>query len=127
MGCGSAAARTDLDTIADLRVPGRNGLVPLSSVADIALENGPIQIDRYDRSRYVNVSADLNGTPLGAALDQAMASPAIKGLPEAVRMIRIAMPSSPANSCSDSKSPWSPGSYAYSACWYCCSTTSCSR
>jgi hydrophobe/amphiphile efflux-1 (HAE1) family protein len=81
------AARGDLDTIADLRVPSRSGLVPLSSVADITLENGPIQIDRYDRSRYVNVSADLNGTPLGAALAQARASPAITGLPDNVRMI----------------------------------------
>lgn len=82
------AARTDLDTIADLRVPGRSGLVPLSSVADITLENGPVQIDRYDRSRYVNVSADLNGTPLGAALNQAMTLPAITSLPDSVRMIR---------------------------------------
>ncbi len=81
------AARGDFNTIANLRVPGRNGLVPLSSVADITLENGPIQIDRMDRSRYVNVSADLNGTPLGVALSQARASPAITGLPDNVRMI----------------------------------------
>jgi len=82
------SARTDLTTISDLRVPARNGLVPLSSVADITIENGPIQIDRYDRSRYVNVSADLNGTPLGMALSEAMNSPAIKGLPDSVRTIR---------------------------------------
>ena len=81
-------ARTDLNTIANLRVPARGGLVPLSSVADITLENGPIQIDRYDRSRYVNVTADLNGMPLGAALKQAMDSPAIKTLPDSVRLIR---------------------------------------
>ncbi|MGE4062673.1 MAG: efflux RND transporter permease subunit [Rhodospirillaceae bacterium] len=81
-------ARTDLNTIANLRVPGRNGLVPLSSVADITLENGPIQIDRYDRSRYVNVSADLNGMALGEALDKAMNSTAIKTLPDGVHTIR---------------------------------------
>jgi len=80
-------ARADLETISDLRVPSRNGLVPLSSVADITLENGPIQIDRMDRSRYVNVSADLNGTPLGEALSKARASAAITGLPDSVRMI----------------------------------------
>ena len=81
------AARTDLDTISDLRVPSRNGLVPLSSVADITMENGPVQIDRFDRSRYVNVSADLNGTPLGVALAQAKGSPSIKSLPDSVRLI----------------------------------------
>ena len=78
------AARTDLDTIADLRVPGRVGLVPLSSVADVRFENGPAQIDRYDRSRYVNITADLNGMPLGTALNQAMALPAFKSMPKGV-------------------------------------------
>ncbi len=72
----------------DKAAVARNGLVPLSSIADISLENGPIQIDRYDRSRYVNVTADLNGMPLGAALNQAMNSPAIKTLPDNVRIIR---------------------------------------
>jgi multidrug efflux pump subunit AcrB len=82
------SARTDMNTISNLRVPARGGLVPLSSVAEITLENGPIQIDRYDRSRYVNVTADLNGTPLGEALNKATNSPAITGLPDSVRMIR---------------------------------------
>ena len=81
-------ARTDMNTISNLRVPARNGLVPLSSVAEITLENGPIQIDRYDRSRYVNVTADLNGMPLGDALEAANKSQAILGLPDSVRMIR---------------------------------------
>jgi hydrophobe/amphiphile efflux-1 (HAE1) family protein len=81
-------ARTDMNTISNLRVPARNGLVPLSSVAEITLENGPIQIDRYDRSRYVNVTADLNGMPLGAALEAANKSQAIAGLPDSVRVIR---------------------------------------
>jgi multidrug efflux pump subunit AcrB len=81
-------ARTDMNTIANLRVPARGGLVPLSSVAEISIENGPIQIDRYDRSRYVNVTADLNGMPLGDALKRVNDSPAIKGLPDSVRTIR---------------------------------------
>jgi len=79
------AARRDIDTISELRVPGRNSLVPLSSVADITFENGPVQIDRYDRSRYVNVTADLNGMPLGAALQQANQLPSLKALPDHVR------------------------------------------
>ncbi len=81
-------SRADLNTFADLRVPGRNGLVLLSSVADVSIETGPSQIDRYDRSRYVNVSADLGGMPLGAAFAKVMDLPSMKALPGSVRTIR---------------------------------------
>lgn len=81
------SARQDLDTIGMLRVPGRNGLVPLGSVASMRVESGPSQIDRYDRRRYVTVSADLGGTPLGQALEAAKALPAVKYLPPGVQLI----------------------------------------
>jgi multidrug efflux pump subunit AcrB len=81
------SARENLETIADLRVAGRDGLVPLASVASIAVESGPSQIDRYDRLRYVIVSADLGGMPLGDAVAAAMASPAVKSMPSSVRLI----------------------------------------
>ena len=82
------ATRTDLNTFMDLRVPGRNGLVPLSSVAAVSLGTGPSQIDRLDRSRYVTVSADLGGTPLGEAFAKTMELPSMKALPPSVKMIR---------------------------------------
>ncbi len=81
------AARQDMDVVANLRVHGRNGLVPLASVADIAVESGPSQIDRYDRRRYVTVSADLGGTPLGQALAEAKALPAAQAMPSSVKLI----------------------------------------
>ncbi|MEE5078262.1 efflux RND transporter permease subunit [Pseudomonas alliivorans] len=80
-------ARQDLDTIAGLRVRGRDGLVPLSSVADLSVESGPTQIDRYDRRRYANVSADLGHMPLGQALAIARSLPAIQSMPSSVRLI----------------------------------------
>jgi multidrug efflux pump subunit AcrB len=80
-------SRTDINTFADMRVPGRNGLVPLSSVADVAIETGPSQIDRFDRSRYVTVSADLGGMSLGPALAKAKALPSMKTLPPTVKTI----------------------------------------
>ncbi len=80
-------ARQDLESVSHLRVHGKNGLIPLSSVADIAIESGPSQIDRYDRRRYVTVTADLNGTPLGQALNAAKALPAIQAMPSSVRLI----------------------------------------
>lgn len=81
------AARQDLDTVSNLRVHGRDGLIPLSSVASVTLESGPTQIDRYDRRRYVNVTADLGGMPLGQALALAKALPAIQGMPSSVKLI----------------------------------------
>jgi multidrug efflux pump subunit AcrB len=80
-------ARQDLETVSNLRVHGRNGLIPLSSVADVAVESGPSQIDRYDRRRYVTVSADLGGMPLGQALEAAKALPATLSMPSSVQLI----------------------------------------
>ena len=82
------AAREDIDTLANLRVNGRDGLVPLSSVASLSVESGPSQIDRYDRRRYVTVNADLGGMPLGAALAAATELPAVKGMPSGVKLIQ---------------------------------------
>ena len=84
----SDAARQDMDTLANMRVNARDGSVPLSSVAAIAVESGPSQIDRYDRRRYVTVDADLGGMALGIAQATAMALPAIRNMPSAVKLIR---------------------------------------
>lgn len=82
------SARQDLDTLANLRVRGRNGLVPLSSIAQLSVESGPSQIDRFDRLRFITVSADLNGTALGDAMSEAEALPSIQRLPSDVQLIR---------------------------------------
>lgn len=82
------AAREDLETLANLRIRARNGLVPLSSVASLSLESGSAQIDRYDRRRFVKINADLSGMPLGDAMKAALALPSVKSLPADVRLIR---------------------------------------
>jgi multidrug efflux pump subunit AcrB len=82
------ALRHDLDKLANVRVRGRDGPVPLSSLARFSVESGPSQIDRYDRHRYVTVDADLGGTPLGAALKAALDLPAARGLPSSVKLIQ---------------------------------------
>jgi multidrug efflux pump subunit AcrB len=84
----SDAARRDINTLANMRVTGRGGPVPVSSVASLSMESGPSQIDRYDRHRYVTVNADLGGTPLGSALAAANALPAVKAMPSSVRLIQ---------------------------------------
>ena len=81
--------RRDLSTFANLRVPGRDGPVPLSSIADLAVESGPTQIDRYDRQRYVAVNADLAGYPLGDALAVARELPSMAGRPSSVDFLEL--------------------------------------
>lgn len=80
-------ARQHLATLADLRVAGRDGLVALGSVADISIESALSKIDRYDRQRFVTVTADLNGMVLGDALARVEALPAIRSMPSSVSLI----------------------------------------
>jgi multidrug efflux pump subunit AcrB len=81
-----ARFRTDLQSLGNLPVPARNGTVPLSSVASLAVESGPNEIDRFDRRRYVTVTAALGTTPLGAAVQAARALPAAVQLPPGVTL-----------------------------------------
>ncbi|AOD13704.1 efflux RND transporter permease subunit [Xanthomonas fragariae] len=78
----------DLDALSNLRVQSRDGLMPLSSVAVLAMESGPTQIDRDDRQRYVTVSADLSDMPLSKALALANTRASIQHLPSNVSLIQ---------------------------------------
>ncbi len=81
------ATRSDDQAFANMRVPGRKGLVPLSSIAQISIEGGPTQIDRYDRQRYVSISADFGNASFGTIMAQVMSLPAVKSLPTSVSSI----------------------------------------
>jgi hydrophobe/amphiphile efflux-1 (HAE1) family protein len=79
-------ARTNLQIIEQLRVPmGRGGGVPLGAIADISLDQGPTNIDRFDRNRRAAVAADLVGK---SSLDDAMNAiydlPVMKSHPKGV-------------------------------------------
>lgn len=79
------ATRSDMQRLQTLRIPGRGGLqVPLTSIADVHMGSGPVQIDRFDRRRNVQVSADLGGYPLGDALNDANALPTMLAMPSSV-------------------------------------------
>ncbi|MBC8119329.1 MAG: efflux RND transporter permease subunit, partial [Burkholderiaceae bacterium] len=60
-----AQARQDMALLERLTVPGANGPVLLRNVADLTVESGPAQIDRYDRLRNINFEIELNGVALG--------------------------------------------------------------
>ncbi len=79
-----AESRTDLELLSRLPVPGARGPVPLSNVATLTLESGPAQIDRFDRLRNVNIEVELNGQPLGAVEQSALALPSLRSLPPGI-------------------------------------------
>lgn len=81
------AMRTDLDAIAQLRVPGKAGPVPLSAVADLSLSSGPAQVDRVDRRRNVNIDVELGQRLIGEVLAEANQLPALQSLPPAVERV----------------------------------------
>jgi multidrug efflux pump subunit AcrB len=83
----SKSVRGDQGAFANMRIPGPKGLVPLSSIADISVESGPTQIDRFDRERYISVSADLGSSAFGATMARVMSLPSVKSLPLSVSVI----------------------------------------
>ena len=86
VGLGQAALE-DPALIGQLRVPGRNGAVPLSAVADISVGSGPSQISRYQRQRSVTLTAELNGRPLGEVMAEVQQLPSLQRLPDGVQFI----------------------------------------
>ncbi len=81
----SDRVKGDLDSIGNMMVPGRNGLVPLRSVATLSMGSGPVSISRYDRTRQVTVGANLgNGVSLGDAMGKVNALPMLSNLPAGV-------------------------------------------
>jgi multidrug efflux pump subunit AcrB len=85
----AAGARADVDTLAQLRVRGSRGTVPLQSIADIRIEGGPTEISRYNRDRSVTITADLQGIPTGEVMKRVRAFPSMNDLPAGVREVPI--------------------------------------
>ena len=83
----SQATLADPALIAALRVRGKNGTVPLATVAEIVTTSGPAQIARYQRQRNVTLTAELNGRPLGEVMKEVEALPSVKKLPAGVSFL----------------------------------------
>lgn len=83
-------SRADLSTLENLPVPTVNGTsLPLKAVADISFGQGPSNIRRYNQSFRFMLEANLNGVELGAAMKEINALPALKHLPEGVRLVPV--------------------------------------
>ncbi|MCG7221061.1 efflux RND transporter permease subunit [Acinetobacter sp. AG3] len=83
------SARQDQDLIKRLMITGSKGPVMLSTIAQVNIESGPSQIDRFNRLRNINFNIELNDQPLGdvaAAVDKL---PTIKNLPPTVKRTNL--------------------------------------
>jgi len=82
-----AKVRTNIDTLGQLRVPGRAGAVSLASLGQITMGSSPAEINRIDRLRNVTLNVELNGRSLGDVNREVRALPAFKNLPAGVRVV----------------------------------------
>jgi multidrug efflux pump subunit AcrB len=83
------SAREDLSQLERLQVPGARGAVPLGNVADVRMDSGPTQINRYDRNRNINFEVELNGQGLGEVEAKAKALPSLANLPPGLRFSAV--------------------------------------
>ncbi len=77
-------ALKSVDMLRLMRIPARNGSVPLESVARIELSSGAAQISRYDRHRNVSVTVPLNGQALSTLLAKVQVLPALQTMPPGI-------------------------------------------
>lgn len=62
----TAASRSNVDQIRNLKVADLQGrMIPLSQLADIITEEGPVRISRENIHRKINVEANVRGRDLG--------------------------------------------------------------
>ena len=82
------SVRGDRALLDVLKVPAKNGTaVPLATVADIELGQGPTSIDRYDRRLRVALEGDLRGTDaLGSVTEAIRALPTARNLPPGMEL-----------------------------------------
>ncbi|CAN5713794.1 efflux RND transporter permease subunit [soil metagenome] len=83
------SARTDLDQLARLSVPGKEGYVMLGQVASLSMGSGPTQIGRMDRSRNVSFDIELNQKTLGEISDAVDQLPSLKNLPVGIVRMEV--------------------------------------
>ena len=83
------SARTDIDALSRLTVPGRYGPVLLGNVATLTMDSGPAQIDRLNRSRNVVLDVELGSRQLGEVYAEAKALPGLRNLPAGVRQTEL--------------------------------------
>lgn len=63
--------RTDIEDVSNLFIPLANGQqVPLSQVAKISYEQGPVQVSREDGKRRINVGLNVRGRDIKSVVEE---------------------------------------------------------
>ena len=83
------SARSNLDQLSRLSVPGKNGYVMLGQVAKLSMGSGPTQIGRMDRSRNVTFDIELGDRTLGEVSDAIDQLSSLKNLPAGISRIEV--------------------------------------
>jgi multidrug efflux pump subunit AcrB len=83
------SARENLAVLERLTVPGARGPVRLGEVVQLEMAGGPAVINRYDRSRNVNIEIELGSRGLGEVNEAVHALDAVKSLPAGVRLVEV--------------------------------------
>ncbi|BBO30134.1 ACR family transporter (plasmid) [Alteromonas sp. I4] len=79
--------RSQFSVLRNALVEGREGLIPLSAVADFEVTGGPARIERLDRYRSVTVYVDTLNKPMGEISKVVNSLDALKQLPPGVRQV----------------------------------------
>lgn len=83
------SARQDQELIKRLIIKGSRGPVMLGTIAEVNIESGPSQIDRFNRMRNINLNIELNNQPLGDIAAQVDQLPTMQNLPPSVTRTNI--------------------------------------
>ncbi|MGG2098726.1 efflux RND transporter permease subunit [Acinetobacter haemolyticus] len=83
------SARRDQELMKRLIVKGSRGPVMLGTIAEVNIESGPSQIDRFNRMRNINLNIELNNQPLGNIAAQVDQLPTMQNLPPSVTRTNI--------------------------------------
>ncbi|RZG79001.1 efflux RND transporter permease subunit [Acinetobacter venetianus] len=85
----SLQARQDQELMKRLMVKGSRGPIMLGTIAEVNIESGPSQIDRFNRLRNINFNIELNNQPLGDVAAKVDQLPTMKNLPPTVKRTNI--------------------------------------
>ncbi|MBF0309915.1 MAG: efflux RND transporter permease subunit, partial [Magnetococcales bacterium] len=81
------ATRQDLEAIRQLRLPARNGMVTLQTVASVEMASSPALIDRLDRLRRATLDVELGNRVLGDVAREVDQLDSIQNLPAGVKRL----------------------------------------
>jgi len=64
--------RNSIEAIGNILIPAGSGTnIPLSQLADLSLEEGPVQISREDGSRRIGIEINISGRDIGSFVSEA--------------------------------------------------------